>query len=296
MPRFDDQVFGMQLEEIAAATTTPAARSRIYSDITSTSKVIPRFYDGTRWTRFSTTLREKRAVTASGTVTIAETDDLVYISANSGNRTVALPPVGTHPGKIVEIVRTDNDPTVYLEIDGDSGETIDGALTRRLYMQYESVVLMSTGAEWIVLTHKINTDAVTFSPSVNWVANTTATGKYWRRGPFLNMDVHLALAGAPTSATLTLTLPNSWAMDTTNYFPGAATASRTPIQGWVTIDDGGAEVYTGQNIYGSTTTIIAFVDDGDKTISGITQANPITFASTDDVWMHIRDVPIANWW
>lgn len=42
------------MQQIAAATTTPAIAGRFYADITSTSKAIPRFYNGSNWLQILT--------------------------------------------------------------------------------------------------------------------------------------------------------------------------------------------------------------------------------------------------
>lgn len=54
MPQIDGQLKSAQLEEVSGSTTTPASRSRIFSDISDTTNAKPRFYTGSAWVPIKT--------------------------------------------------------------------------------------------------------------------------------------------------------------------------------------------------------------------------------------------------
>lgn len=69
-------------------------------------------------------------------------------------------------------------------------------------------------------------DWVSFTPTASWVTNTTTTGKVRVSGDTATFNVNLALAGAPTSASLTITIPAGYTIDATKM--AAAVSGVTP--------------------------------------------------------------------
>lgn len=85
--------------------------------------------------------------TAHYTATV--NDEFIACNAASGAITITLPAVASVPvGKRYVIKKTDNTNNVV--IDGNLSETIDGATTKTLDSQYESVVIVSTGSAWLI--------------------------------------------------------------------------------------------------------------------------------------------------
>ena len=60
------------------------------------------------------------------------------------------------------------------------------------------------------------TTPASWTPTGSWSTNTTYTGRKWRVGNYGYYEVKIALAGAPTSATLTVNMPSGETIDTTN--------------------------------------------------------------------------------
>lgn len=131
----------------------------------------------------------------------------------------------------------------------------------------------------------------------SWSTNTTYTSQYWRRGDKLYGSVKLALAGAPTAATLTVTLPNSLSIDTTKVLYSDNSRSKVGY-GW--IRDSGTNSYSINAISQSSTPTaidITYDDDAAAAVSNNNTVNattPITFASGDSI-IFTFEVPILGW-
>jgi len=69
------------------------------------------------------------------------------IECTSGAFTVTLPTAASIPGREFLIK---NSSTGVITIATTSSQTIDGALTATLTTQYESITLISNGANWII--------------------------------------------------------------------------------------------------------------------------------------------------
>jgi hypothetical protein len=86
--------------------------------------------------------------TAAYTATSAE--DVILCSASGGAWTLTLPAAALHSGRHYAIKKTDSS-TNAITIDGNGSETIDGALTVALSMQYEALTLVSDGSNWSII-------------------------------------------------------------------------------------------------------------------------------------------------
>lgn len=138
-------------------------------------------------------------------------------------------------------------------------------------------------------------DWVSWTPTGTWSTNTTYTGWYRKTGDSLSMIVKIALAGAPTSASLTVTLPNSWSIDTTKL-PGTPT---NQVIGQVT-GQGAAHTFSGVALYSSTTAFaVDYTLDGSTasimSYAAVTQAAPYTFANNDFIYIYVDNIPISGW-
>lgn len=85
---------------------------------------------------------------ATVTTSVTLSADINLCSANSSSITVTLPAVST--GKIIRIKKTDSTAnTVTIQRGGTS--TVDGATSKILYSQYESMTLACDGTNWFIV-------------------------------------------------------------------------------------------------------------------------------------------------
>jgi hypothetical protein len=137
--------------------------------------------------------------------------------------------------------------------------------------------------------------AVTFTGT--WVTNTTYTAFETRIGSLARYDIKIALTGAPTAATLVLTLPSGRTIDTTKLANTGATAGNILPNSSVGITDISTESYAGGVHYNSSTSVgILWTDDNAVATKffGVTATAPMSFASGDTISISFI-VPIAEW-
>lgn len=111
------------------------------------------------------------------TITSATTLDNTHnvVLCNTGAYTVTLPAAASHTGKVYYIKNIDTDSD-DITIDGNGGETIDGAATVVLYVQYDAIRIVSDGTEWhIIDDERIPHKCVLTRDAVQAITNATAT-------------------------------------------------------------------------------------------------------------------------
>lgn len=82
--------------------------------------------------------------------TVLNSDGLVLADATSATFTLTLPTAVGITGRQIRLKKTDSSDN-KVTIDGNSTETIDGALTFDLLVQNHSVSLVSDGANWFIV-------------------------------------------------------------------------------------------------------------------------------------------------
>lgn len=138
------------------------------------------------------------------------------------------------------------------------------------------------------------TDWTSFTPTGSWSTNTTYTGKYRRVGDSMEVQSYVLLSGAPTSATLTVNLPNGYSVDTTKLLNAG---TEVPVLGKGQAFDAGVQNYQVRVHYNNTTSVLVRVMNAGGTYisnNNVTQAVPFTFGSSDYVEMSYS-VPIQGW-
>lgn len=284
----DSELKRAQLEMISGASSTPAARARLYANIADTSNVIPMFHDGLQWGPLEKRRRTSRTVTT--TATLAASDWLLFCDATAGAFTTTLMAAAGVTGQTFRIQKTDSTFSA-VTLDGDGAELIEGAATVKLCTRGEWVLLYSTGTAWTIVGHGYYEGKTAWTPTGAWSANTTYTAYWWRIDNQFYAEILVAVTGAPTSASLTITLPVT--IDTAQMAKVEAAISALP--GRVQIRDAGTDIFSGYILYSSTTAIAIFKDDGDGTQSTVTQAAPMTFATGDYVHVFLQGVPVTDW-
>jgi hypothetical protein len=84
------------------------------------------------------------------TYTITTDDDVVTGDSSGGAFSFTLPTAVGNSGKVYHIKKIDSSANA-VTIDGDGTETIDGATTRDLLFQYDSISIVSDNANWNIL-------------------------------------------------------------------------------------------------------------------------------------------------
>lgn len=137
-------------------------------------------------------------------------------------------------------------------------------------------------------------DWVAYTPTGSWTANTTYTGFKRRVGGNAEYKVKIALAGAPTSANLSINQPSGETIDTTKVLD---TANDYTYGVWNVLDAATAN-YTGVISYNNTTSVnlraIGTAGTYTNDVGAVTQAVPITFGDSDAITM-VYSVPILGW-
>lgn len=89
-----------------------------------------------------------RAVT--GSVTVLAADRFLLANASGGVVTINLPAAASSTGRVLYVKKTDASANI-VTIDGNAAETIDGAATKNLTAQYDSVTVQCDGSTWWIL-------------------------------------------------------------------------------------------------------------------------------------------------
>jgi hypothetical protein len=137
-----------------------------------------------------------------------------------------------------------------------------------------------------------------YTPTGDWVSNTTYTGKWRRVGDTMHVRARAVLAGAPTSATFTLDLPTGHTIDTTKIPTTSSTVRLGEAMVYNDAGGTGSARSLGAVVYNTTgdvaihALVVAAASENYTVL--VTQAAPITFAASDVIALDFT-VPIAEW-
>jgi len=140
------------------------------------------------------------------------------------------------------------------------------------------------------------TDWTAWTPTGTWSSNTTYNG-FWRRvGSQMELDIHVALSGAPDATTLTVDIPSGYTIDTAKLAASGDTNNYS--FGLCTISDANDVDYYAFVGYSDTNTIQPKLYKTDSTYlgnpTGMNNSVPFTFASGDEIYMKFS-IPITGW-
>lgn len=141
----------------------------------------------------------------------------------------------------------------------------------------------------------VMSDWISFTPTGTWVTNTTYTGNYRRLGDSIYINYNLALAGAPTAASLRVNLPLGLTIDTAKL-PGFI-ANTLPALGKGLAYDVSADVdHILTAYYISTTSIgLGYQSSVTATQALVNATSPQTWATGDSVTVTVGPIPIVGW-
>ena len=91
----------------------------------------------------------KNLVTKTGAYTLTASDDIVL--GNTNAFTLTLPASSGITGKVYTIKKINTEYDEALTIDGNSSETIDGALTYVIYTVDSGITIISDGSNWQII-------------------------------------------------------------------------------------------------------------------------------------------------
>jgi hypothetical protein len=134
-----------------------------------------------------------------------------------------------------------------------------------------------------------------WTPTGTWVSNTTYTGFRRITGDTAEYIVKVALTGAPTAATLNVTLPATDTIDATKLISPYLPSANSPI-GQSRTTAAAANALEGIVVYASTTTVSPryFAVSGTTIVGNpVTNVAPGVFANGDGLYMRFS-VPLVG--
>lgn len=136
--------------------------------------------NGTNWVALPPSSASFISKTAA--YTALTTDELINVDSTGGAFTITLPTAVGNAGKTFTFTKTNNN-ALGVTIDAAGTETINGALTKVLYLQYARLVIYSNGANWNIRIYDHPTVALRYN-SNNATNITTSIADY----AFTNID------------------------------------------------------------------------------------------------------------
>jgi hypothetical protein len=232
--------------------------------------------------------------TKATTYAVQSTDDTLLCNAAGGAFTFTMPTPSTVTGRVFKFKKIDSSVNACT-LGPAAAETFDGGASTTLNTQYEETDLVSDGTNWYIQKHYIPSVWTSFTPTGSWVSNTTYTGYYRRVGDSIEVRVHVALTGAPTSTALTVNIPNSssWTINTSKLYANL----QAPL-GDGKILRAASDNYGALVSYSTTTAVaVQYVAStaaiGPTDTPGVSQVAPVTFANLD--WVEVKfAIPITG--
>ena len=156
---------------------------------------------------------------SSASYTALSTDEVISANAGSNAITVNLPTAVGIAGRVYTIKKNDS-TTNTVTVDANSAETIDGALTKVLSLQWESMTLVSTGAAWLstnlLVNSRVSTPGVAAPVFYSALIATTGTVSS-EKGDFINGNCTNAAPQVCTfNSSIFTVAPNCFIGNSTN--------------------------------------------------------------------------------
>lgn len=134
---------------------------------------------------------------------------IIAVTCGASNRTITLPTAADNTGREITITKVDTSG-YYVEIDGESSETINGLASLYLGTQYDSITVVCTGSAWYCKGNLYSSFYSTTAPSN---AGTSPSGivQATRVGNTVTVSAKVVTgSGSPTTPTWSAILP-TWA-------------------------------------------------------------------------------------
>lgn len=240
------------------------------------------------------------AVTTKTTTYTATTSDDVILCSGSAF-TVTLYAASGNSGKQLIIKKTDSSLTNIITIDGNASETIDGATTKKLCTQYETMRIVCDGSNWHIVEHVIDgssSTSLTFTPAAagfGTISNASYTthrrgDRFHAIGTF-KFDTSNASAAA-IAVPSGITLNSSKLSSTTNV---------VIVGYWIQVSSAATNFYTAAGSAG-----VLFYDGSDtanvymayrtgSTTNQINKSNVVDMVAANTTISFNCEFPVTNW-
>lgn len=238
---------------------------------------------------WTSTLRPVATTTAQTTTyAILSNDEFVSTTTGSG-WTATLPTAVGVAGKTYTVNKTSSDVNA-LTVATTSAQTIDGAATTTLNTQYESIIVISDGANWHIIDRKIPSTWTAFTPTGGWSSNVTYTG-FWRRvGTNMELQYAISATGATTGTLGTVNMPTGYTIATGS----TVLSGGYPYTSIGNIRDAGSGNNLCVAFINDTNSFTVQAIDTNAQLAAITATVPQTWANGDTLAFYIS-VPVTGW-
>lgn len=222
-------------------------------------------------------------------------DEILTMDASGGARTFTLFTAVGYAGKRVTLQKVGGN-TNSVQLLTTSSQTIGGKASGAIYLYTigETIELYSDGANWQIIKWVKDTEWAT-GGSFNWSTNVTTVVKWRRVADSIELQGHVVASGAVDNATLQLTLPNSWTIDTAKLAGSTATGNTGQCLGSGYCLDGSTGLaYSLVPTYNGSTVLGFVMTYGTGVSAVVNQTVPFTWAANDRLSTSMR-VPVTGW-
>lgn len=248
--------------------------------------------DGSNWHRLNSSPFDSLTASKTGAYTATQTDSFIPCNATSGAFTVALYPAAGNAGRRITIKKTDATLN-QITVDANASETIDGALTRKLSTQYETLTLECDGSNWFVVHRRIVSEWVTYTPANTQGFGTVVSPAVWsrRNGDCLEVQGQFT-TGTVSAAEARISLGYNGVDQPAGLTVDATKCAQRQCVGNAVI---GAAVAASYSALAEASN--AFINFGiqSSTVAGTSKAVGNALLGNGQLFMFNAKVPIANW-
>lgn len=212
----------------------------------------------------------------------------IRVSGASAAVTITLPAAAGVTGYIYRIKRTDTTIANLVTIDANSTETIDGALTKLLFAQYDELTIQSNGTGWDVVGSHLISNWTAYTPTFTGFGTAASVAFFWRRnGDSIEIKGRFAI-GTPTAVEARISLPTNVTSDTSkvsSVFDNLGTFIRSASS---------ALYFTTYALIEPTKTYMT-ISRQTSTTDATTKVNGDVFSSSESLNLQIVTIPVAGW-
>lgn len=229
-------------------------------------------------------------VSKTTTYTAATSDDVILASGSAF--TITLYAASGNSGKVLRIKKTDSSLTNVITIDGNSSETIDGALTTTLNTQYEELTIICDGSNWHILDRSYPSVWVAYTPTFTGFGTVSGVSFYSRRVGD-SLEVHgVFTSGTSTAVQAQITL----GFNGTNA--NVTSAGTTKISSsFLVVGSGAYATAAASNFYAVVQPSVGYLNFGLSASgsAGFAAANGSALLASGQVFSFYATVPISGW-